>query len=264
MTSQVSRFSLTCMGITAIICLVLPVILLFIWKKKYQLSFKPMCIGAGVYLLFSFLLESILNSYILYTPHALSDYLWEHNLAYAIYGCLSASLLQGIGYFLAMKKFSSDFPDKSHALFFGIGFGGLELLFLGAISMLSALSVSFSINSLGINAYLETFPEMENAVSSLINSPSYLYLLTGYERLLIFLLRLDLSVLIYKALSSKKYLFLFPTALFFHAVFLLPTMLSQRAVFGTGSNTILFIEAVLTIIIFFITYFTFLLSKKLS
>lgn len=264
MASQVSISSLICMGITAIICLLLPITFLFIWKLKYQLSFKPMCIGAGIYLIFSFFLESLFTSYILYTPHALSDYLWEHSFAYALYGCLSASLFQDIGYFFAMKKFQSDFPTQSHTLFFGIGFGGLEMLFLGFISMWSALSLSFSINSSGLTSYLETFPDMQSAALSLINSPAYLFLLTGYERILIFILRLDLSIFIYTAVSKKKYFFLFPTAILLHALFLLPTLLSQRAVFGTGNEIIIIIEGILTIFISFITLFTFWVSKKFS
>ncbi len=103
---------------------------------------------------------------------------------------------------------------------------------------------------------------MQSAALSLINSPAYLFLLTGYERILIFILRLDLSIFIYTAVSKKKYLF--PTAIFLHALFLLPTLLSQRAVFGTGNEITFIIEGVLTIFISFITLFTFWVSKKFS
>ena len=55
-----------------------------------------------------------------------------------------------------------------------------------------------------LTSYLETFPDMQSAALSLINSPAYLFLLTGYERILIFILRLDLSIFIYTAVSKKN------------------------------------------------------------
>lgn len=251
--SQIPFLSIFCMIITCIICFFVPIGIFFWWKRKTNSKIQVFFLGVGVYILFDFFVLQICNLFILTPSHTLGTHILDTPILYALYGAIATALFSELGHFFAMNFLPKFFPEKKSSVMYGIGHGGIEMLILGGFSTLSALSLSMSINSLGLEAYLAALPaesqeSMLPAIQSLITSPAIFFLITGFEKFLTFLFHICMSILQFEAAVLKKYYWL-PITIILHIFFCMPSMLYQT---GLLQN--------IYIAIGWITIFVFLLS----
>ena len=183
--------------------LALPILALVIWKKKEGTELRPAWIGAAAYFVFGMVLEQLINAAVLGTgSSAVSAFLLGHPWLYAVYGGLSAGILEETARFLVYRTMLKDSVGRENAVTFGIGFGGLECIMVLGLTVLSTLMMSISFNNMGAEAFaaqyanseyqivLETIAEI-NAISPLAG------VMNCVERAAVFALQIELSVLLY-------------------------------------------------------------------
>ena len=198
--------------------LALPILALVIWKKKEGTELRPAWIGAAAYFVFGMVLEQLINAAVLGTgSSAVSAFLLGHPWLYAVYGGLSAGILEETARFLVYRTMLKDSVGRENAVTFGVGFGGLE-----CIMVLSTLMMSISFNNMGAEAFaaqyanseyqivLETIAEI-NAISPLAG------VMNCVERTAVFALQIELSVLMFGVVRSQKF-WLYPVSILLHAV----------------------------------------------
>ena len=84
--------------------LALPILALVIWKKKEGTELRPAWIGAAAYFVFGMVLEQLINAAVLGTgSSAVSAFLLGHPWLYAVYGGLSAGILEETARFLVYR-----------------------------------------------------------------------------------------------------------------------------------------------------------------
>lgn len=191
--------------------LALPILALVIWKKKEGTELRPAWIGAAAYFVFGMVLEQLINAAVL-----------GHPWLYAVYGGLSAGILEETARFLVYRTMLKDSVGRENAVTFGIGFGGLECIMVLGLTVLSTLMMSISFNSMGAEAFaaqyanseyqivLETIAEI-NAISPLAG------VMNCVERTAVFALQIELSVLMFGVVRSQKF-WLYPVSILLHAV----------------------------------------------
>ena len=91
-----------CIFISLVIALGLPIVLSIVWGKKTRSKASSFWIGAGTFVVFALILESIVHNIVL---KAVGTETFNSLAFYAIYGGLAAGLFEETGRFLVMKLF---------------------------------------------------------------------------------------------------------------------------------------------------------------
>lgn len=224
---MIPETSLILLGLTAFFCILFPVALLFLWTRKTKRSMKPFFIGASVFIVFVLILESSLHALIMQSTVS------GNVVFYVIYSCLAAALFEEGGRYIAFK-FVLKNETKEDALTYGIGHGGVEMVLIVGLSLLSSFMFGMTLNSVGMESMLfgsnevqrEAISEMVNALQNYGFAQSALCLI---ERGSALLLHLSCSIFVFRAVRSKEKCYL-AAAFAFHMVINLPAALIQKQV----------------------------------
>ncbi len=138
--------------------------------------------------------------------------------------------------------------EKADALAYGLGHGGLELIFLGLISLLNLYIVLSAVQTQNPQVMQLLSENMLKIIQSL--SVWQIYLL-GFERILALGFQLLLTVWVYQAVRQKKWIYLL-AAYGLHAFFDLAPSLFQV---GWLTNPVL-VEVILALELVLVAYGT--------
>lgn len=262
---QISGNSILLMGVSATLCFLTPIILAIVVKLKTKTSIVPTLIGALIFVVFALVLEQILHVIFLVIDSPVSRFINNNAVAYGVYGGLAAGLFEETGRLVAYALFLKKYTDRKTPLMYGIGHGGIEAILIGGLSLFSTMLTSITINAVGISNFLQTLPEssrtiMESTYATLVNTPSYTYLLTYGERISAMILHIALSVLVFVAVKKKEKRYLFPLAIFFHAFINFFAGLYQAGVL----TNILLLEILIFLYSIAVAYFAYRLYKNLE
>ena len=222
------------MAANAFLGIAVPVCLAVYLVRKHRAKLSSILIGAGTFLLFALVLESILHQLVLKGPHG-SDIL-GNTLLYALYGGLAAGVFEETGRFLSMKFLMKKEPSKPlPGIAYGVGHGGAELLIIFGITMINNLVISALINSGQADAIFAKVPEeaagqLQAQLDQLQTLGAGTLLIGLWERFSALILHLGLSMLVWVAVrKGGKWLWLFPAAIVIHAIVDAGTVLLQKS-----------------------------------
>ncbi|MBQ3711359.1 MAG: YhfC family intramembrane metalloprotease [Bacteroidales bacterium] len=211
------------MAINALIGIVAPFLLARWAIRNLKAGLKSVLTGAGVFVLFALILESIVHQIVLKGPHGAA--IIGNTYYYALYGGLMAGLFEEAGRFLSMKFIlKKESPAAKTGIAYGVGHGGIELLIIFGVTMVSNLAISALINSGNLDVLLATVPEANRAqVQAQLEGLQTLTvgtLLFGlWERVSAIILQIGLSIIVWTAVrKGGKWLWLFPAAILLHAL----------------------------------------------
>ena len=133
------------MAINALLGFAIPVFLCWWAVKKHQAKLSTILIGAGTFIVFALVLESIVHQIVLKGPSG--AIIQGKTLYYALYGGLMAGLFEETGRFLAMKFLLKKEPTETKpGVSYGLGHGGVEMVIVFGISMISTLTMAIMVN----------------------------------------------------------------------------------------------------------------------
>ena len=241
--------SLILMAVGAVLGIAVPVCLTVWLVRKYRARLSTILIGAGTFIVFALVLESIMHQLVLKGPNGPA--IMGNTLLFAVYGGLAAGVFEETGRFLSMKFLLKKEPSTAlPGIAYGIGHGGAEMLIIFGITMISNLVVSALINA-GLSGIL--FAKVpEDAAAQLQAQLNQLQtvgagtLLTGlWERISALVLHLGLSMLVWVAVrKGGKWLWLFPAAVALHAIVDAGAVMLQKSVGMVPLELIVSAEAV--------------------
>ena len=213
--------SLITIAICAIFGIAVPILLSWWMVKKYDVKVRTILIGAGVFVLFALVLETILHQVVL--KGAIGPTITGHVWYYALYGGLAAGIFEETGRFLAMKFLLKAEPSSAKtAVAYGIGHGGIEMLIIFGISMISNLVIASMINLGQADTILSALPaeaqaQMQGTFAQFESSTPGTFLTGVWERTSAIILQVGLSVFVWTAVrKGGKWLWLFPAAILIH------------------------------------------------
>ena len=239
------------MALCAVIGIVAPIILAWWLVKKYKVKISTILIGAGVFVVFALILESIMHQIILKGPHgaAIMGNIWY----YALYGGLAAGIFEETGRFIAMKWLLKQEPSSAViGVAYGAGHGGIEMILIFGLSMISNIALSAMINSGQADTLLATSPasavaQVQAQLDQLQTTAAGSYLIGIWERVSAIVLQLSLSVLVWAAVrKGGKYLWLFPAAIFIHFLVDAGAVVLSKSTTMVATEIIIMAEAIAT------------------
>ncbi|MBO4765223.1 MAG: YhfC family intramembrane metalloprotease [Bacteroidales bacterium] len=248
---MVPTSSIIMMAVNAILGIAVPVCLAWYLVRKHQAKLSTILIGAGTFIVFALVLESIMHQIVLKGPYGPS--ITGNTLLFALYGGLAAGIFEETGRFLAMKFLMKKEPTTPlPGIAYGAGHGGAEMLIIFGFTMISSLVMAIMINTGQTDSLFAQAPEdaaalLQTQLDSLQNSTAGSYLIGLWERISALILQLSLSILVWAAVrKGGKWLWLFPAAILLHALVDGLAVLLQNSVGMVALELIVFAEAIVT------------------
>ncbi len=249
---MVSSLSMIVMGITCFICFVIPLMLIWWARKKYQASLKSFFIGMIAFIVAVQILEAPFHLYFL--KHNLTTASWlGQPILYGVYAGLMAGIFEESARYICFKWILKKENRLQDAFSYGIGHGGIEAMLIVGTTYLSNLVVSIFINqglldSLGFSSDLQ-----EVVTQQLTMTPSILFGVAGYERLMTIIIQIGLSILVFKAVREKKIRY-YVIAILLHALLDFPA-----AFYQLGLSNLWVMEGIVTL--FAIGWLVFIIKQ---
>ncbi len=260
---MVSVSSLVMMAVCAALGIAVPILLAWWMVKKQHARVETILVGAGVFFLFALLLESLLHQVVLKGPHGPS--ILGNSWYYALYGGLAAGIFEETGRLLAMKYVLRREPSTAlPAVAYGVGHGGMEMMLIFGLTMISNLVVSALINGGQADTILSAVPaeakaQVESQFAQLQTLGAGTLLLGLWERISALILQLGLSVMVWAAVrKGGKWLWLFPAAILLHA------LVDGVAVLLAKSVSMVAVEAIIFAMALAVGAMGYMLARKLS
>ena len=223
-----------------------------IWyaRKQYKINFAVLGLGAVAFFASSQVLEKIVHLLVLHPQKdGTVPLMTENPLLYVIYGISMAALFEETARLIFFKWLEKKRTlEDSDALAYGLGHGGLELIYIGIASLLNLFILFSAVESQNSNI-MQLLPE--STLATINNLAAWQIYLLGLERILALLLQVGLTFWVYQAVRQKKWIYLV-AAYGLHALFDLAPSLSQV---GWLSNPLL-VEGLLAVEVIIFIYFT--------
>ncbi len=250
------------MAVNAVLGIAVPVCLSVYLVRKHHARLSTILIGAGTFILFALVLESIMHQLVLKGPHGAS--ILDNTLRYAIYGGLAAGVFEETGRFLSMKFLMKKEPSAPlPGVAYGIGHGGVEMLIIFGITMINNLVISALINSGQTDVIFSKVPveaveQLRSQLDQLQTIGVGTLIIGIWERFSALVLHLGLSMMVWVAVrKGGKWLWLFPAAIALHAIVDAGAVLLQKSAGMVPLELIVTSEAIAVAAI------GYMLSKKL-
>ncbi len=211
MEYTVPTLSIVFMMVAALAGIAIPVGLYLYFRKRHGADRMPFWIGCIVFPVFALGLERL--AYMAMAHWGFWLNVQSNIWAYGAFAGMMAGLFEETGrYFgfavLLRKKRGKDI----NGLMYGAGHGGIEVVLLMSVSMISNLVFAFSVNAGTAD------PSLASIAAQLATLPSTTFLVSIVERIGAVALHISLSVLVWFAVKNKKRFWLFPLAIVLHAL----------------------------------------------
>ena len=253
--------SIVMMIVNALLGIAIPIFLAWWAVKKHHANLSTILIGVGVFVVFALVLESMVHQVVLKGPHG--AVILENTLYYALYGGLMAGLFEETGRFLAMKFLLKKEPTETKpGVSYGLGHGGVEMIIIFGISMISTLTMAIMVNLGQTDTLLSTVPaeakdQMTETFEQLKTTGAGTYLLGLWERFSAITLQVALSILVWAAArKGGKWIWLFPTAILLHA------LVDGLAVLLSKSAGLVTVELIVTALAIAIAALAWLVARR--
>ena len=256
------KVTLIIMALNAVLGIAVPVCLAWYLVRKHRANLSTILIGAGTFIVFALVLESILHQVVLKGPHG--PVIMGNTLWYAIYGGLAAGLFEETGRFVSMKFLMKKEPTAPlPGVAYGTGHGGVEMLIIFGIGMISNLATASLINAGQTDVLMARVPA-ESAAQFQAQLDALQALTAGalfiglWERISALILQLGLSMMVWGAVrKGGKWLWLFPAAILLHA------LVDAGAVVLNKSVGMVPLELIVTAVAIAVGAIGYMVAKKL-
>lgn len=229
----VSSLSIVFMAISAALSILVPLALIVFMGIKKRLKWKPMLFGMLLFFVFALILERILHFVVLGTDPTQSV-IYNKTILYMLYGGFAAGIFEETARLLCFKGIIKVGENETidTGISYGLGHGGIEAILLGGLSAIGNLLTSVMYNkgllSTATAAMNEQqLQEFNKGIDALVNTQSYMFVLSGVERMAALVLQIALSLFVFKAVKEKKWQY-FAFAILIHAGVDMFAVLFQR------------------------------------
>ena len=218
MSVELPVLTIVSMAVSALVCAVIPFILLLVLKKTGA-DVLPFFTGFAVFMLFALVIEGAINYAVSKTEFGgrMLQNLW----AYAVYGGLMAGIFEETGRFIAFKTvLRKRTGNDLNALMYGAGHGGFEAIMTVSVTYLTyiALMTVRSLGKLGSVVPQEAMEQLVPILDQLCAASPSDFLLAIVERCSAIVIHISLSVIVWFGAKKGGKVLLFPFAILRHAV----------------------------------------------
>jgi uncharacterized membrane protein YhfC len=219
----ISFLSVIFIAVSAIVQIGTPICLFIYFRKKFEAKVLPLIFGVFGFVIFVLLLESLVHSIVFR-----SFPLMEKPVIYVVYGIFMAGIFEETARFISFNILKRKYGGIGTGLAYGVGHGGIESILLAGITMIINIVISVIANTGMITSVFQgdVLAAINGQIEALTATAPYMFLISGFERLMAIIIQISLSVIVFYSVYNKK-LFLFPLAILLHAVIDIPSAAFQ-------------------------------------
>ena len=231
---HVSTSSFVLMGIGAFIAIVVPIVIAIVWCRKKKEPFTTVLIGAAAFMLFAVMIEKIIQNVLIIPGQmglpetSVSMFINARPFLLAFLLGLFPGVFEETGRLIAFKTILRKRTWRETSISYGIGHGGVEVVFAVGISLISYIVLGFLINSgEAVKEFEETLKAMDQPWM-IEQVTGQMKTITGFdltslctlliERVFAVLFHIGASILVFYACRDKKKFWLYPLAIVIHTV----------------------------------------------
>ncbi len=205
---MISTASLLAIVFTLLVVILFPTLLAIGMYIRFRISWKPILVGALVFLVFQLLTRVPLLSILSATP-------WYRSLAASplllgLFLGVTAGLFEEVGRWLGFRYLLKGYWQTKNGIAYGIGHGGFEAISLIGLSYVNNLVISLMINSGQYDVTMA--PQLGSAAEvvkqTLVNTPWYLFMIAGVERVMAIIVHIALSLVVLMGVRTARPIFL--------------------------------------------------------
>ncbi|MBD5130896.1 MAG: YhfC family intramembrane metalloprotease [Ruminococcaceae bacterium] len=250
------------LAVGAALALVIPIAAAVVFKLKNRETWLPsLFIGAGTFIVFALVLEQLLHAVMI-------PIIKDNAILYSVYGALAAGIFEETGRLVAYKTLMRKHYTTKNAVLMGLGHGGIEAIIALGLTLTMLLVLAVMSNSMGIDKTLEIIANGNSEIAQTpleaqlesIRDYNFASMATGvYERIIALTFHTCMSVVVYKSVSQKGKIWLYPTAIVLHALLDFPAAMYQTGII----TSIPVVYAIMTVFAAAVVFGTVILAKKL-
>ena len=270
----VGALQITLMVIGLAIFVIVPVVIALIWKFKKKEPITTILIGAGAFLLFVFILEKPIQNVLAFPTamglpdHGLSLFLAANPVLLSLVAGLFPGVFEETGRLVAYKTLLKKRTQRETSISYGIGHGGIEVVFILGLNFLNYIIYALMINTGTFGAVVEQVaaqaPEQLSQVDAIVTMLTTFSIgtlaINVLERVFAVMFHVGASILVFYACKDKKKFWLYPLAIVLHTAMDFVGALSIFGVISISDWGLEAIVAIMGISVFFLSYL--LLYKK--
>ncbi len=234
--------------------LLFPVLVFLVCRKRMTLSWRNIAIGAATFFLFALVLEQALHYFVFKVNPTTIAWIGASPWNYVIYGIAAAALFEEVGRYIAMRLLVKDTGTPGTPVAYGIGHGGIEAWILGALAQFQFLMAGLMLNQGKLESSLSgSVPAGQIAAlrHQLETVGFFDVAYGGVERVIAVLAHIFFSLLVWKAVSERKIVWLF-AAMAAHATLNVAPAMVQSGLLGLFPMQLILIAQGLLLLGFFL------------
>ena len=186
-------------------CLMCPVLyyIYFVYKKRF--NHLAMLGGIAAFLMFGYLLTSLLLGSVI--PTSLRDQMGE--VPYALVRTLLIGICEAGGMYITLRLLSSRYPGNTTPISFGLGYTLINMLLVGGVNGFMRLSQAMAVNDNGLDAVLDTVDASQRealraTLTELSELPIGRYAMEVAEFVCFFLISVAIARIVWYAIDGGK------------------------------------------------------------
>ena len=201
---QLSNTALSLLGISVVLCVLLPLIAVIYSFIKVKKSGKSFFYGFAAYLVAQLVIIPVLANLFLSIADFGSAYENGSFLISSLLALLIAILEEGTRY-ICFAYLLKSYRDWNSGYMFGLGYGCTGMMISGGMSAFNDLVTATAINS-GAVAELDAVSQQTFAeiAASMAELPSLAFLMTGIDQFCIAAMSVALSILLMEAVAANN------------------------------------------------------------
>lgn len=211
---MVSTASMIAIIITLFITLIAPVIVWIIYgvKNKGKGVWKALALGAAGFVLLQMIIRMPILNIVSLIP-GFGTFVAEYYVVYCLILAMTAALFEVVARF-GVAKILQKKINYEQGVAAGLGHGGIEAILIVGMTYINNLLYAIMINSGAFAQTIEAVAATDTTgmaeaqllaiQASLVETPSYLFYLAGYERVLTVIFHTAMSLLVCYLVYKKK------------------------------------------------------------
>lgn len=253
LTQYVPVMSVTLLAFTCFFALMVPIVAIFLFRKKFHGNFSALFYGAADYLSVEFMLCQIAWLLLLLIPIFQSG-----SPAYIIIGVIVAALLFEGGRYLIMRILVRQNVSFGSVFLFAAGIFAVNSFMNVLTTSFETFVIAITINDTGLETLVaeagENALDMLHTIEPLLTNHPFIYLMPGLDLFVNLLFHVSASVLIYAVCRSKVPKYYLPVVMGLRFVYELPGYLYSYGLVVTNPYVAEIISVVITVIIAYMAY----------
>jgi uncharacterized membrane protein YhfC len=250
---MVSNEALAGIALAILLSFGTPVAIYLICRKRMTLSWRNILLGVAVFVIFALVLEQLLHAFVLSSNPVTAMWMQRNPWGYVAYALAAAALFEEGGRYFGMRLLAKPTGVPGTGVAYGIGHGGIEAMLLGGLGQIQLLISGIVLNqgqfaSISANLPPAVAAQLRHTLETLtLFAPLY----GGIERVTALLFQIAFSLLVWKAVSERRVVFLF-AAIAAHVALDVPAAMFQAGLMPLWQVQIAMIVALIALLGFFL------------